>query len=272
MPNEALMAELDAWAAEARVDPRGFDCRFYDRCNVAPVELDRGNTAVMSYIGREYGEPSIMPMPRLMIVGMDHGQPCHMTFEGRREQIEGYEEAPGEDFNQHYKGVVRTAAAFLGGYGAHCATACKARCSRSGGTTVDACVLDRLAQPNLVKCVSLNVPNMTCRATDMMRTNCCHHLFAEIGLLRPDIVVVHGVDEKWHVLNHMRLRGIEHQDLADRTGVNDVLYSAPALRCHFVFLLHPSRNWMDRTWDARALPTLAYLTNTGILQAASAHG
>ena len=268
MSNDTLMAELEKWAAESRVDPHGFDCRFYDQCNGKHAKLDRGNTAVMSYVGRDYGVPSAMPIPRLMIVGMDHGCPDSLTFEERREQIEGYEENTSKNFNPHYRGVVRTAAAFLGRYGAHCAAACKARCARSAAlVALDDCVLDRLAQPNLVKCVSLSVPNMNCKATGTMRTNCCNHLFAEIGLLRPDIVVVHGVSEQWHVLNHMQLHGIEHLDLGDRTGVPKVLYNAPKLDCHFVFLWHPAHNMMERIWASRAVPTLAHLTKTGITPA-----
>ena len=61
--NNALMARLNAWAAEAKVDPRGFGCDHYGTCNGERVQLDRGNTAVMSYVGREYGEPSTFPIP-----------------------------------------------------------------------------------------------------------------------------------------------------------------------------------------------------------------
>ena len=203
-----------------------------------------------------------------MIVGMDHGQPVSETFEGRRDQIKGaYQDSPGKNFNPHYAGVVRTAAAFLGEHGVNCAAACKSRCAQSAGISADTCVLNRLVQPNLVKCVSLNVPSMTCRATGTMRTNCCNHLFAEIGLLAPNIIVVHGVKEQWHVLYHMRCHKIEHLDLGDEIGVPRVLYSAPGLECHFVFLWHPSHGMMDRIWETRAIPALTYLKKAGIIPA-----
>ena len=269
MSNKSLISDIKAWAVSAGVAPRSFDCKFYDQCNGQNVMLDRGNTAVMSYLGREYGEPSVPAMPRLVIVGMDHGCHASLTFDERREQIEEYESDTAGNFNPHYAGVVRTAAAFLGRHGTHCADACRARCARSRGpVAVDVCVLDRLAQPNLVKCVSSTVPNATCKATRVMRTNCCNHLVAELGLLRPDIVVVHGIKEQCRVLKHMEIHGIEHFDLGERIGISKVLYNAPGLGCHFVFLWHPSRNMMDRIWALRAVPTITYLTELGIIPAA----
>ncbi len=69
------------------------------------------------------------------------------------------------------------------------------------------------------------------------------------------------------MLKHMEVHGIEHHDLGERMGISRVLYNVPGLGCHFVFLWHPSRNMMERIWSARAVPTLAYLTDRGIIPA-----
>ena len=90
----------------------------------------------MSYVGPEYGEGF-----RLAIVGMDHGEFTSETFEERQVGIQDCYLNRQEAFNQHYAGVVKTAAAILGKSGGHCRTHCLQSCH---ATKDEACVINRI--------------------------------------------------------------------------------------------------------------------------------
>src|SRR5712691_9110336 len=111
MSHDALMAELNRWAREdAHIDPKKtFRCRFYKECNASVANnLCEGKYCSMSYVGRHFGADGAF---RLAVVGMDHGEEFAADFEDRRSGIEKTYQKEGGDFNSHYEGVVRTAAA-----------------------------------------------------------------------------------------------------------------------------------------------------------------
>lgn len=82
--------------------------------------LGDGKTCFMSYVGRLFGVDGAF---RLVIVGIDRGDLGRGNFEDIRKDIE--ELRGGKRFNQHYKGVVRTAAAILGSTGDYCREKCE---------------------------------------------------------------------------------------------------------------------------------------------------
>lgn len=251
MSNQALIADLDHWARkDAHIDPKTFNCRFYEECNASVGgKLDHGNNCMMSFVGREFGVNGTF---RLVVVGMDHGDPEGGSFEDRRAGIEDWYQKGGCKFNPHYKGVVKTAAVFFGSAGDYCRRMCGTSCQKSREPSL-ACVIDRIAQPNIVKCTPDKDTqiNRESRATMTMLWNCTHHLIHELLILRPQLIVFHGAKSRWPVTTKLQSRGIvlkSIESITDRHG--PVLYDWPTLGAHLLFLHHPSRGGLDRQWDA----------------------
>jgi hypothetical protein len=199
MTNDALMAELDTWAREdARMWPDVSTCQSYGVCNRQGIL--NGKHCMMSYVGRDYGAPGISP--RLALVGMDHRDQGRGDFADRRSEIEHFYQNRGCRFDPHYVGVVKTAAAVFGSSALRCQEAClKERSCQKSRDSTQPCVIDRIAQPNVVKCVSDLTTNGTCKASTTMWANCTNHLIAELKILRPELVVFHGANAKWSVKN-----------------------------------------------------------------------
>jgi hypothetical protein len=90
MNNEDVMNALQRWARdEAQIDPHPqvFRCRYYDECNHSVGEkLWRERGCQMSYVSRRYG--SSPDAFRLVLVGMDHGDPGGDDFEGWRDRLD----------------------------------------------------------------------------------------------------------------------------------------------------------------------------------------
>lgn len=257
MNNDPLMDSLDMWARkDARICPDVSTCRFYGTCNAAGIL--NGKHCTMSYVGREFGSPTSF---RLAVVGMDHGDQNAEDFEKRRLGIERYYQNGGCEFSQHYAGVVKTAAAVLGAAGDRCGGECKRTCQKASGPSL-ACVLDHIAQPNVVKCVPDDAVNRTSKTRDTMWANCAHHLVAELKILRPQLVVFHGAKAKWAVS-----AAIKPDTLSPVDGITNrqVLYEWPALGTYLLFLSHPSRGWLDRQWDMVVVPSLQYLRTKGYI-------
>lgn len=269
MSSDALMARLNLWACkEAKIDPDNFSCAFYSCCNKSTgMALKEGKTCAMSYVGRRYAKAADETIPRLVIVGIDHGRHTGggTTYEGNRTYTETHYMHDGEFFNPHYVGVVRTAAAFLGKVGSHCAKTCQKKCKRSIEPLIDTCVLDRFVQPNLVKCAPITQTSMTSTTTEVMRGKCSSHLINEIRLLEPNIIIFHGVRSKWAMLSELRHQNLRHVPVGPNSEHREVLYWTADLNCHLIFLRHPSRGWLHRTWDRDAVPSLEHLKGLGIV-------
>lgn len=270
MQSNEILADLQAWAqGDAKIEPGAFSCSRYNACNAsAKGALRRDDTCAMSYIGERYSrQDTIDAEPKLVIPGIDHGEPSGggTTYQRGREHIKSVYINEGQAFNQHYQGVVKTAAAFLGRGGDHCSVNCKTHCAQSFGAANSACVLEKLVQPNLVKCVPVSAPNMNSVTTRLMRDNCSHHLIAELRILKPDIVVFHGAKARPIVLSSLMNNGVKTTPLVHNHEGNAVLSHVPELKLHMVFLHHPSRYHMDRTWDRDAVPSLEYLRKEGVI-------
>lgn len=265
MNDDALMADLKSWARkDAQIEPDVFDCPCYKNCDASAGggdTLGSGKTCMMSYIGEQFASNVPGEKFRLVLVGIDHGEPEGATFEQRRKGIEDWYQKGGNNFNPHYRGVVKTAAAVFGSTGDCCRRMCTTSCHKSRDRAPSQCVIDRFAQPNCVKCTPIDTVNRTSRATWPMMINCAHHLINELRLLRPRLVVFHGVRARWALIRpEVKSYGLNMNPVG---GINDrygsVLYEWQALGAHILFLYHPSRRWLDKQWDAVVVPALDYL-------------
>jgi hypothetical protein len=253
------LEELQRWARDdSGISPDVSNCVFYGSCNVGGILDDKH--CLMSYVGRNYGSPGVFP--RLVLVGMDHRDQIRGDFMDRRSAIESAWQNGGEKaFNPHYGGVAKTAAAVFGSAGEFCQKKCRNVCQKSRvplhvGNRPACCVLDRIAQPNAVKCVSKLVTNSDCKATGTMWKKCAHHLVAELKILRPEVVIFHGAPIKKPVTN--AIKELEPIEVAG-IGPDPVLYRWPAVEAHLLFLHHPAHNCLAKQWDPVVVPALNYL-------------
>jgi hypothetical protein len=269
MTNDALIADLKNWSRKARIDPNAFDCPYYHKCNASiGNKLQSGKGCLMSYVGREFGVDSGDGAFRLVVVGIDHGEPSGGNFDESREGLEKWYQKGGCDFNQHYRGVVKTAAAVLGSVGEYGRQMCVTSCQKSRDPASSRCVIDRLAQPNAVKCTPEDQQNRASRVTRPMMENCAYHLIDEIKIFRPGLVVFHGVEARSIIIPKIKERDlhvIPVEGITDAHG--PVLYKWPILGAHLLFLYHPTYGWLDAQWDRVVVPALNYLRFRNLIPA-----
>lgn len=268
--NVALLSSLEAWARdEARISPDTFACRFFEGCNHSVSgNLGPGTGCQMSYVGRGYAQEEASGDFRLVIVGMDHGDKSCGDYKATREGLENWYQVGGASFNPHYKGVVLTAVAIFGDDASYCRANCASRCS--GGNQpgrAATCVINRIAQPNVVKCTPATQIGRASRTTFDMWRNCAHHLVGELQLLRPNLVVFHGSWAPQPVLEALTAAGAAAEPVegAPRAGAADVLYQSTSLGTHILFLHHPSYGHLDRQWDPIVEPCIAFLRERGLV-------
>lgn len=243
--------KLAAWTRSAAIDPECFACVHSVECQASC----KGTLEpMMTYVGRSYGSRL-----RMALVGMDHGEPERATVEQRQAGITRSYQELRCNFNPHYRGVVRTAGACLGAFGRSCREECLKRCRGRGAN----CVLDVIAQPNLVKCVPNTVHNRTSLTTDVMRHNCAGHLVAELKILQPSFIVFHGVKARGAFLPALGTGATAVSDICDRHG--PVIYRSAELDAHLLFLDHPSRGWLERQWGAVVEPALRWLRERDVI-------
>jgi hypothetical protein len=261
MPHD-LLRQLETWATDRRILPRLFQCRHYESCNQSHGSLQAGASVCMSYVGPKYQHPVEGHDIRLVIIGLDHGAgpdgPYSEDFATRREAILSI---PSRGpFNPQYRGVVKTAAAIFGQATRCMECAEQNRCQRAS-TPDRPCVLEMFAQPNLVKCA--NGANMTSGSTPTMMSNCVTLLVEELEILRPTVVVTHGVGVRPHLELAVTSRGWKHKPVpGDDTGtLFEILGSG--LTAHVCYLAHPSRGHLARQWSTIVEPALAHLRRTG---------
>jgi hypothetical protein len=92
-----------------------------------------------------------------------------------------------------------------------------------------------------------------------MKRNCAHHLVAELMILRPKLVVFHGVDAEWSIPQAIKPDKLNPVEEVPDHSSRPVLYEWQALRAHLLFLKHPSRGHLNRQWDRVVVPALNYL-------------
>lgn len=257
---DSVLGTLELWGQfDAKISPPDqFKCSCYTACNASiNQELREGEGCCMSYVGPRYGQGF-----RLAVVGMDHGEFHSATFKGRQSGIDDCYLRERCNFNPHYAGVVKTAAAILGMSGSDCRTQCVQACHAGDGSN---CVINRIAQPNLVKCVPHTQGNRTSRSSRVMKVNCARHLAAELRILRPEMIVFHGVQSRWIMRPEFERAGtdlVAIEECADSYG--PVLYRSAELKAHLLFLYHPSRGWLDRQWE-KVEKWIAYLRAHAII-------
>jgi hypothetical protein len=267
MNNDSLMDRLKVWSRErAQIDPDSFDCRFYAECNASIHErLQGGSGCQMSYVGCGYGANT--DSFRLVIVGMDSGEgedKVGKDFDAARMSIEGWYQKDGCPFNPHYQGVVKTAAAIFGSSGQNCARLCDKSCQKSNIGAID-CVIDRIAQPNLVKCTPKDQKSRQSESTRNMKANCVNHLIAELQILKPNLTVFHGIEARSIVLPAFKtLYSDEPIPLGKvRDGRGPVLWKTP--QTYLLFLYHPTYGWLNGEWNDVVEPCLKYLRDENLI-------
>ena len=268
MDNESLMDSLVSWAADdARIYPPVFDCPYYRDCDASIQNaLSGGDGCMMSYIGRLYGSEATDRRFRLVLVGIDHGDAIGGTFAERREGIEACYQNGRKRFNSHYRGLVKTAIAAFGNSGDYCRQKCVASCQKWCDPLASQCVIDRIVQPNSVKCTPRDATSRTSRATWPMKVNCAHHLANELKRLKPNLVVFHEASARGFIPSAFKACSVDLEAIEDvRDRVGPVLHKSDSLGAHVLFLRHPSRGWLDRQWGTVVVPALNYLRRKGLV-------
>jgi hypothetical protein len=219
----------------------------------------------MSYIGREYGQTF-----RIVLVGMEPvSEGSKFEYEDFSKCRKGTEELfyeAKEQFNPHYRGIVRTASAVLGDQGTYCRETCAkvGRCSGANRTDTR-CVLLGIAQANLVKCAP-DKNDRSAAATPVMRRNCQRHLLTELETLKPGLVVFHFANARWDILES---EGWNLTKLADATedsyGAVIKVLKTPNLECPLLFLHHPARNGLEKQWRGVVEPALRFLRSRNLI-------
>jgi hypothetical protein len=258
------LAALDEWARLRGInDPDNFTCCFLELCK--RHRLVDGKQCCNSYVAPGY---SATPDDfRIAVVGMEHGSKAFETHESRRELIlRAYCIADREQssFNGHYEGVVRIAAAIFGESAKDCASGCTTICQR-----YKSCVINRIAQPNLVRCTPIDQTDSTSRSSSEMKHNCSLHLLEELKILRVQLVIFQGggkgtrkiVTDTWGKVRRMKLTGL----LRDGNAADDyILYHAQEESMHILFTYHGGRHRLAGQWP-KVQKWIAYMREEGII-------
>lgn len=267
MSNADLMTSLAAWARNhARIDPDHFGCRFFMSCDAAAGgRLGPKQNVLMSYVGARYGDDIGGAPFKIVMVGIDHGEATSENYDRCRDGIEAHCQKGGRAFNQHYAGVLKTAAAAYGSAASQCASECAKACQRRQRDARSFCALDHFAQPNLAKCVLNSVESRTSETNGTMIANCANRLAEELRLLKPNLVVFHSAQARDSIPAAFRASGvtlekIERPDLRGAT-----LYVCAEWAAHLLFAKHPGHGHLTRTWDAEVAPAFHYLRSRGVL-------
>lgn len=144
--------------------------------------------SVACYVGPEYAQA----VRRIMFVGLDSGQGWWKRLANAREvqsELVAKFRDGGVRWNPHYAGCVRVAASVLG---LGCGSTCKEKCRKK---TSSECALLCFSQANAVRCVHSNERNSDCRSQERVK-NCLPFLFKEIGVLKPDVIVLQGRNKR----------------------------------------------------------------------------
>lgn|SRR5574337_62521 len=252
---------LERWSREACIVPGPrFNCKYYHDCDASiKHQLRRGEGSCMGYIGRNYGNDF-----KLIFVGMDHGEfSPSSTYSDNYDWIQEHYVSGNDHFNAHYRGVVKHGATIFGISASHCKSSCLNWCHRSNDAD---CVLNLVAQLNIVKCVPETQENKTSMATQNMKKNCMTHLIAELRILHPQMIVFHGINSREpviHAFNQSSIDLIAIKECSYDDG-RPALYRSDDLGCHVLFLYHPARGWLERQWPQFQL-WISYLRDQGLV-------
>jgi hypothetical protein len=271
--DDELISKLEQWALARGIPPGSrFACPHYQQCQESRSSLNypllrAGDTCMMGYVGRCYGDVISGKPFRLVIVGMDHRDSESGSFADRQAGIEDWYYVQRRRFNSHYAGLVKTAAAVLGEAGQYCFANCcnERRCAGESRPTSARCTLLSFSQPNLVKCVS--APSGDCLATSEMYQHCSSHLVSELEVLRPHLLAFHGGPARWIFKQAVKDAG---ERLTSCDGPEDkygpVIHELTGkLQSFVLFLAHPTRGWLDRQWKPVVEKALGWLRGRGVI-------
>lgn len=143
----------------------------------------------------------------------------------------------------------------------YCKRSCGNACQKSkDSAAVAGCVIDRVAQPNSVKCTRSDTENAKSRTTPTMNANCANHLVRELLIMRPHLVVFHGVEARQHVPKAFTAIGVAVEPMVGSAAAcGPVLHTVPQMAGNLLFLHHPSYQHLDRQWNSVVLPALGFL-------------
>jgi hypothetical protein len=101
-----------------------------------------------------------------------------------------------------------------------------------------------------------------------MMKNCTHHLIDEVKLLKPKLVVFHGVNARWIIPDEFKARGFDLVALGDvKDEHGPVIYETPALGAHILFLKHSAYGNLAKQWEAVVVPALNCLRHRDLIPA-----
>ncbi len=267
--NVNLMSNLDDWArTDSNIEPSAFGCQYYISCNdSARGSLGRGTCTQMSYIGRHYGEAIEGSDFRLAIVGIDHGEKERASYVECRDGIENCYQIGGYNFNADYKGISKVASAIFGRSSRRCNEFCSSNCTKNS-TGTENCVIDRIARPNIVKCVRDDINGRSTKSTWTMRTNCSKHLIDELEQLKPNLIVFFHLPYRDIFLPLLQELAFEYKPLSDiKDAHGHVIYEVPRICDTLLFLAHPAHGQLGRQWHNVVVPSLNYLREGGRIPA-----
>lgn len=256
-----LIDDLTISAASRNIIPAAFACTLFNQCNDSTNgNMDGGSGCSMSFVGSKY----VNVHPKIACIGIDHRDHISNDYHQRTLGINKHYQVQGNGFNQHYQGVVRTAIAFLGQQGTACNVCLQQKkCRKAANPYTPDCVLDMIVQPNLVKCVRIDVVSATSRATLPMMRNCAHHLLAELRLIRPRLAIFHGARLKAPFFRALTTEGLQWSNLPIPQIMPGLAIEILEFGTLAFFFHHPSRNCLSKQWPGIVAPCLDYLQQTG---------
>ena len=249
---EQRFQQLKQYCVTERLEPGGdFGCTNRDSCKEDRPEGTGFEPGGLAYIGSEYDAKVNGTDIRVRFVGYDYGN-CSATLEARRECIESL-----NDLNRHYKGIVKLQMEIF-----------EVECGAIEHETIWQPLLRKMAQTNATRCCAPRDHQMRTHTTTPMRRNCWPHFRKELELLEPTMVIFHGANLKWLVLEKLKEEQIEAKELYPEFDgycreVNWRCFSRPFTSL-LLFFRHPACGWFGRQWNPPVVPLVSKLKASGL--------
>ena len=215
-----MLRELEACYVRKGLWPRDFSCRHFASCSAGQ---ERFTQAKCSFVGPEYVKGTL---PRLVFLSLDSGDgdvnPETRTFAAVRRTELGRDVSRLHK-NQHWDITHDFSLRLLQQF----------QSALSIGTA-----LPHIAHVNTVKC-SANLQGRQ-QAPPQMYQNCRHHIFEELRILQPDILVSQGAEARKAVedlFRHASFQRLESEGAKGGLGVLEGLNDRNTL---WIQMHHPS--------------------------------
>ncbi len=247
----STVTELEHWTLRNALPPAP---NTVCRCG-----LESKLRSVAAYVGPHYDTR----FPRILFVGLDSGrgwgEPLVNVHSVQEERVKDCREEQ-QAWNPHYKGCVRTAAAILG---LDCERDCKQNCAKKESLE---CAFLRLSQANAVRCVGVDEKDSDCRSQNRV-AKCLPYLFSEICILRPDVIVLQGRNQRTGHLHKSFRQELGRGEWGELQGEElDLVQEIRWLKCDawqgptwLASLRHPSslgRLRLEAIWESHYRPAV----------------